>query len=74
MLARRVFLSLVVATSAASAQRPRARDLGISPLIGGTPGALDAITDVRGVEVGQTTLIAGAPGPLKVARGRCVLA
>ena len=38
---------------------PRARDLGLSPLIGGTPGPLDAITDVAGVEVGHTTLISG---------------
>ena len=54
---------------AQSAPRPRARDLGISALIGGTPGALDAITDVRGVEVGHTTIIEGAPGPLKVGVG-----
>lgn len=37
--------------------KPRARELGISVLIGGTPGSLDAITDLAGVEVGQTTLI-----------------
>lgn len=43
----------------APAKKPRARDLGISALIGGTPGALDAITDVSGVEVGQSTLIEG---------------
>jgi L-aminopeptidase/D-esterase-like protein len=66
---RRLILLAVLMSSVASAQRPRARDLGISPLIGGTPGALDAITDVKGVEVGQTTLIAGAPGPLKVGTG-----
>ena len=29
--------------------KPRARELGISALIGGTPGSLDAITDVTGV-------------------------
>ena len=28
-------------------------------MIGGTPGALDAITDVAGVEVGHTTLVSG---------------
>lgn len=66
---RRMILLAVLMSSVASAQRPRARDLGISPLIGGTPGALDAITDVKGVEVGQTTLIAGAAGPLKVGTG-----
>jgi L-aminopeptidase/D-esterase-like protein len=48
--------------------KPRARDLGLSQRIGGTPGALDAITDVAGVEVGQTTIIAGAP-PLVVGKG-----
>jgi D-aminopeptidase len=45
----------------------RARDLGIR--IGlGTPGPLNAITDVAGVAVGQTTLIRGA-GPLVVGKG-----
>ena len=47
----------------AHAQKSRERDLGLP--IGGTPGALDAITDVAGVEVGHTTLIAGE-GPLVV--------
>src|ERR1700683_371338 len=37
--------------------KPRARDLGIP--FDGTPGALNAITDVAGVEVGHTTLIEG---------------
>ncbi len=50
------------------ATKPRARELGISALIGGQPGQLDAITDVKGVEVGQTTLIAG-DGPLVVGKG-----
>jgi L-aminopeptidase/D-esterase-like protein len=40
------------------AQKPRERDLELP--IGGTPGALDAITDVAGVEVGYTTLISGS--------------
>ena len=45
----------------------RARDLGIR--IGlGTPGPLNAITDVAGVTVGHTTLIRGA-GPLVVGKG-----
>jgi D-aminopeptidase len=35
----------------------RARDLGVP--FEGTPGNLNAITDVRGVEVGQTTLVEG---------------
>jgi D-aminopeptidase len=37
--------------------KPRARDLGIP--FDGTPGPLNAITDIRGVEVGMTTLISG---------------
>ena len=37
--------------------KPRARDLGIP--LPGTPGPEDAITDVPGVEVGQSTLISG---------------
>jgi D-aminopeptidase len=44
----------------------RARDLGIP--FDGTPGQFNAITDVKGVEVGHTTLIAGS-GPLKVGVG-----
>jgi D-aminopeptidase len=46
--------------------KPRARDLGIP--FEGTPGTLNAITDVAGVEVGLTTIIAGE-GPLKVGVG-----
>ena len=44
----------------------RARDIGIP--LEGTPGPLDAITDVPGVAVGHTTLIRGS-GPLKVGQG-----
>src|SRR5688500_16734161 len=46
--------------------RPRARDLGVE--LDGTPGELNAITDVGGVRVGYSTLIAG-DGPLVVGRG-----
>src|SRR5688572_22313268 len=38
--------------------RPRAREIGITPGAG-SPGALNAITDVAGVRVGHTTLITG---------------
>ena len=38
-------------------QKPRARDLGI-PFVGKT-GPLNAITDVKGVEVGHATIIEG---------------
>jgi L-aminopeptidase/D-esterase-like protein len=46
--------------------RARARDLGVN--FDGTPGALNSITDVAGVEVGHTTLISGS-GKLVVGRG-----
>lgn len=46
--------------------KPRARDLGVP--FAGTPGPLNAITDVKGVEVGHTTLISGE-GDLKVGTG-----
>ena len=65
-------LLLWSSATAASAQvasapaKPRVRDLGFP--IGGTPGALDAITDVEGVEVGHTTLISGS-GKLVVGTG-----
>ena len=42
---------------AASRSRPRARDLGVP--FSGTPGEWNAVTDVRGVVVGHTTLIRG---------------
>lgn len=45
---------------------PRARDLGIP--FAGTPGPLNAITDVSGVTVGHTTLISGS-GKLEVGSG-----
>ena len=53
-----LFFQLPVLLAAQQPQRPRARDLGI--VVGILPpGPLDAITDVAGVEVGQTTLIRG---------------
>ena len=45
---------------------PRARNIGIP--FEGAPGALNAITDVSGVQVGHTTLVSGE-GPLKVGTG-----
>ena len=47
----------LLALSAIAQNRPRARDLGIP--FDGTPGPLNAITDVRGVEVGFSTLVHG---------------
>ncbi len=52
-----VIATLLTAAVAAHAQRPRARQLGVP--FDGTPGPLNAITDVTGVEVGFTTLIRG---------------
>jgi L-aminopeptidase/D-esterase-like protein len=50
--------ALLVAASALTAQqKPRGRDLGIP--FEGTPGPLNAITDVRDLEVGFTTLVEG---------------
>src|SRR3954465_12245217 len=46
--------------------KPRARDLGIP--FEGTPGPLNAITDVEGVEVGHITLVSGT-GALNVGVG-----
>lgn len=62
-----VAIGLALAWSTASAQtKPRENDLKLP--IGGTPGPLDAITDVAGVEVGHTTLISGS-GKLVVGQG-----
>ncbi len=46
--------------------KPRARDLGVP--LDGTPGPLNAITDVAGVTVGHTTLISGE-GKLQIGKG-----
>ncbi len=64
-------ICLTFAGSAAFAQqeahsKPRARDLGVP--FDGTPGPLNAITDVAGVTVGHTTLISGE-GKLQVGNG-----
>ncbi len=62
MITKTALLALVLsvgigAGSATAGDTPRARDLGVP--FAGTPGALNAITDVAGVEVGHTTLISG---------------
>jgi D-aminopeptidase len=46
------------AMSQDAAARPRARDIGLAPGVF-QPGAKNAITDVAGVRVGQTTVIEG---------------
>jgi L-aminopeptidase/D-esterase-like protein len=62
-----IVLAVVGSASFAAAQDvPRARDLGIP--FEGTPGPLNSITDVKGVEVGYRTLISGE-GKLQVGVG-----
>ena len=62
MLNHAISLSTVFAmtalTTQALAQRARARDLGVKPGVF-APGRLNAITDVAGVRVGQTTVVQG---------------
>ena len=52
-------IAMAATSTPLSAQRARARDLGVKPGVF-TPGALNAITDVAGVRVGQTTVVEGA--------------
>jgi D-aminopeptidase len=55
---RWVVAGLIAVSAYSQAARPRARDIGIAP--GAlTPGPLNAITDVAGVRVGQTTITEG---------------
>lgn len=61
-----VVFALLAGNDPSAQSSPRARDLGIP--FDGTPGALNAITDVAGVEVGMTTLISGE-GPLVQGKG-----
>ena len=69
MSAKRIFFCAFLAFIGASGLRSqdrRARDLGIP--FDGTPGQYNAITDVKGVEVGNVTLISGN-GKLVVGKG-----
>ncbi|HZI23135.1 MAG TPA: P1 family peptidase [Gemmatimonadales bacterium] len=60
-------LALFLIAVLSATQKPeRGRDLGIP--FEGTPGPLDAITDVAGVEVGHRTLVRGS-GKLVVGKG-----
>src|SRR6202790_1525296 len=59
-------LLIVVSTTATGQAKPRARDLGVP--FDGTPGSHNDITDVKGVEVGHTTLISGE-GKLEIGKG-----
>ena len=57
---------LFLAATLAAQTKPRARDLGVP--FDGTPGPLNAITDVAGVEVGHSTIIRGE-GKLERGKG-----
>jgi D-aminopeptidase len=61
-----LLLCLAAGTGQAQTDPVRAPQLGIP--LDGTPGPLDAITDVPGVAVGQATLISGS-GKLRVGAG-----
>jgi len=63
LLKMRILLCSVLAIAQTE---PRARDLGVP--FDGKPGPYNAITDVKGVEVGHTTLISGS-GKLEVGVG-----
>ena len=53
-----VLAGVLMGVVATGQERPRTRDLGITPGAG-TPGPLNAITDVTGVRIGHTTIIEG---------------
>ena len=50
-------IALLIISLQSFCQKPRARDLGV-PFYGKT-GELNAITDVKGIEVGYSTIISG---------------
>ena len=51
-------MTMALSSSAAGAQRMRARDMGVRPGVF-QPGTYNAITDVAGVKVGHATVIEG---------------
>jgi D-aminopeptidase len=53
-----ILLCSLLVSALVYSQKPRARDLGI-PFIG-KPGTFNSITDVKGVEVGYSTIISGS--------------
>jgi D-aminopeptidase len=60
-------IALCAFCALASAAEPRARDLGIP--FEGTPGPLNAITDIKGITVGHVTLVEDLPSGKKVRTG-----
>ena len=68
-------IAAAIAAASAFAQgtggpRPRARDLGIAPGVF-APGPLNAITDVRGVRVGQATIVSRRHASGRASRPCC---
>src|ERR1700687_3171683 len=63
---RIAILVLTCCLGASAATKPRARGAGVP--LEGTPGPLNAITDVAGIEVGHSTIIKG-DGKLVVGTG-----
>jgi len=66
ILRLRCILFVLACSFAVAQTKPRARDLGVP--FDGQAGQFNAVTDVKGVEVGHTTLISGS-GKLKVGEG-----
>lgn len=66
LLKKSVFSILILFLFVHTFSQKRARDYGVP--FEGTPGKLNAITDVTGVTVGQTTIIQGN-GPLVTGKG-----
>ncbi|MBC7899195.1 MAG: P1 family peptidase [Saprospiraceae bacterium] len=52
-----ILFAAILVMNITAQTKPRARDLGVP--FDGSPGQFNAITDVKGVEVGYTTLISG---------------
>ena len=61
-----LILGMLISVGASAQDKIRARDLGIP--FTGTPGSLNAITDVAGLSVGHKTIVNG-DGPLIVGTG-----
>ncbi len=69
ILAMGISLATSFSSQAGEPEEPRLRARALGIVVGSyTPGPLNAITDVAGVTVGQTTLISG-DGPLKPGLG-----
>jgi L-aminopeptidase/D-esterase-like protein len=62
------FVCAALACPLTPAAQPKPREHDLKLPIGGTPGPLNAITDVSGVEVGHATLVSGS-GTLVVGQG-----